>query len=157
MIQQVPIVRHQKLQPLSHDHHHALLLCWKIKTGFKNHVSVERIKSYCNWFYLAHVYPHFKLEEQLLFPVLGMEHALIQKAMAEHRRLIALFEDKTDIAQSLQLIVTELEAHIRFEERILFAEVQKNATEDTLQQLEFMHEESKPDIEWPDPFWEIKP
>lgn len=39
------IKRTKALQPLSRDHHHGLLLCWKIRQGIKLNVEPERIKN----------------------------------------------------------------------------------------------------------------
>ena len=47
-----PLKRHKALQPLSRDHHHGLLLSWKIRSGFKKNIDVERIKVYADWFYI---------------------------------------------------------------------------------------------------------
>ncbi len=125
-----PLKRAPSLVPLSRDHHHALLLCWKIRTAFRKEVAVGRIKKYTDWFYQNHIQPHFKVEEEYIYSVLGMDDELIKQAMAEHRRLKRLFEDTTDIEKSLSLIEEELEKHIRFEERILFQKVQLVATKE---------------------------
>ena len=50
-----------------------------------------------------------------------------------------LFKQTTDQEKSLGLIEEELEAHIRFEERILFDEIQKTATEDELAKIKEIH------------------
>ena len=74
-----PIKRHESLKSLSHDHHHGLLLCWKIRTGFKKQIEINRIKFYTDWFFRNHLSPHFDLEEKYVFPVLGQEHELVKK------------------------------------------------------------------------------
>ena len=51
-----PIKRTEVLKPLSHEHHHGLLLCWKIKTGIKKNIDAARIKKYADWFYRSHLY-----------------------------------------------------------------------------------------------------
>src|SRR5680860_688473 len=99
-----PIKRNKSLQPLSRDHHHSLLLCWKIRTGFTKDVAVERIKRYTDWFFENHIRPHFEMEEKYLFPILGNNNQLVKKAIAEHRRLGRLFNDTKDIDKSLSLI-----------------------------------------------------
>ena len=134
-----PIKRHVALQPLSRDHHQGLLLCWKIRKGFAADIEPNRIRKYATWFYENHLLQHFQTEEQVLFPILGDKNELIKKALAEHRRLKRLFEDETDIVKSLHLIEEELEQHIRFEERVLFNEIQKVATPDQLKQMETVH------------------
>jgi len=44
--------------------------------------------------------------------------------------------------------------HIRFEERILFGEIQKIATVEQLQSIEFNHSDEKFVDNLTDPFWE---
>ena len=50
-----------------------------------------------------------------------------------------LFKQTTDQEKSLGLIEEELEAHIRFEERILFVEIQKIATKEELVKINEIH------------------
>ncbi|WP_373516347.1 hemerythrin domain-containing protein [Pricia sp.] len=149
-----PIKRNKDLQPLSRDHHHSLLLCWKIRTGFSKGVAAERIKCYADWFFEHHIHPHFEMEEKHLFPILGNSNELVKKAIAEHRRLGRLFNDTDEIPKSLSLIEEELERHIRFEERVLFNEVQKVATEEQLQTISKLHTDEKYIDNTDDPFWE---
>lgn len=148
-----PLKRHKALQPLSRDHHHGLLLSWKIRTGLNKQISPKRIKVYCDWFFENHLMPHFELEETHIFPLLGMEHELIQRGLVEHRLLKELFEDQENISKSLSLIEEDLEQHIRFEERVLFPEIQKIATEDDLILIGKIHLEKKFMDNVEDEFW----
>lgn len=88
-----------------------------------------------------------------MFPVLGMDDSLVRKAMAEHRRLTRLFNATDDIAKTLGLIEEELEQHIRFEERILFQEIQKVANAEQLEVIEMTHGQEKFQDNLQDPFW----
>ena len=152
-----PIKRHEALKPLSRDHHHGLLLCWKIRQGFKLNVEVQRMKNYADWFKTQYLYPHFEAEEEFVFPVLEEEDPLVKKALAEHRRLRRLFDDQAEITKSLSLIEEELDAHIRFEERTLFNEVQKIATPKEFEEIEKKHHAVPfSDDDWADHFWEAK-
>ena len=153
MSTKAPLKRHKALQPLSREHHHSLLLSWKIRRGFHNKVDVERIKTYTDWFYKNHVEPHFTLEEEMIFPILNNDHELIKKAISEHRRLQRLFNDSDDIEKSLSLLEEELEKHIRFEERILFPEIQQNATTEQLKAIEIHHGETAFEDNITDEFW----
>lgn len=151
-----PIKRHESLRPLSHDHHHGLLLCWKIRMGFRNEVDSSRIKSYADWFYIRHLVPHFEVEEKYVFPILSSEHEMVKRACAEHRKLKRLFEEKEDVIKNLGLIEEKLEAHIRFEERILFNEIQNVASPAEFEQMVAHHaaqESTGGAEEWPDEFW----
>src|SRR5690606_3210653 len=58
-----PIKRHKALQGVSREHHHGLLLCWKIRTGLAKNISPDRIKTYVDWFFDVYLRPHFELEE----------------------------------------------------------------------------------------------
>ena len=80
-----PIKRHKALQPLSRDHHHGLLLSWKIRQGFKNGIDPERMMVYVRWFWDAHLLRHFELEEKQIFPVLGNDNPMVKRALREHR------------------------------------------------------------------------
>lgn len=148
-----PLKRHQALQPLSRDHHHGLLLCWKIRTGFGKGVEPNRIKSYADWFFENHLIPHFKMEEQHIFSLLEDGNALKQKALDDHKGLISLFSKTGEVAKTLSDIEKQLDDHIRFEERVLFPEIQKIATEEQFETIETMHHE-KPFVDnVADAFW----
>lgn len=147
-----PIKRHEALKPFSRDHHHGLLLCWKIREGFKRNIEPERIKKYTDWFWETHLAEHFEEEEKILFPILPEENDKVKKATAEHRRLKRLFENTTEIIKSLSRIEEELESHIRFEERDLFNEIQKTATAEQLKRIENLHKDTFCD-NWEDEFW----
>ena len=148
-----PIKRTEYLKQLSRDHHHGLLLCWKIKTGFSKGVAVHRIKAYADWFYKEHLIPHFEAEEKYIFPVLGNDNDMIRQALNEHRLLTGLFSDTSDIEDSLKQIQTELEKHIRFEERVLFNEIEKAASPEQLKEFEQNHTEEKFTENLNDEFW----
>ncbi|TVZ27536.1 hemerythrin HHE cation binding domain-containing protein [Gillisia sp. Hel_I_86] len=149
-----PIKRHEALKPLSRQHHFGLLFSWKIRKGFAENISVDRLKIYADWFFLQEIKPHFKLEEDYIFPILGAEHPLIERALKEHRHIERLFRDREDPQNSLSLLEEELEAHIRFEERVLFTEIQEMATKEELTKIDEIHFDAGSKEEYADPFWE---
>lgn len=149
-----PIKRVDALKPLSREHHHGLLLCWKIRQGIKLNVEPERIKNYLDWFWLSYLQPHFEIEEQYVFPVLGNENELVKQALAEHRRLKRLFENGDDLSKTISLIEEKLEKHIRFEERVLFNEVQAVANSEQLLQIQLDSSDKIFYENLSDPFWE---
>lgn len=152
----MPITRDEFLKPISRDHHYGLLLCWKIRTGFRKQIDVGRIKSYTDWYYQHHLLPHFELEEKFVFPILSNDHDLVKKALSQHRELRRLFEDENDATKSLGKIEEKLEAHIRFEERVLFNEIQKVASRQVIEEMEAKHSEHTGPAqadEWEDEFW----
>lgn len=148
-----PQKRHKALQPLSREHHHGLLLSWKIRTGFNKNISPERIKSYADWFFKNHLIPHFEMEENHIFPILDANNELVKRALAEHRRLNRLFTENEDDVKALMKIEEELEQHIRFEERVLFPEIQKVATEEQMIQIEKIHQPESFIDKLDDEFW----
>lgn len=148
-----PIKRHTALQPLSREHHHGLLLSWKIREGFKRNVRPERIKKYTDWFWENHLQQHFEFEENHLFPILGEGDKMVKRAKKEHGRLRRLFTSKERVAINLSLIEEELVAHIRFEERVLFNEIQKIANEEQLALLEASYQQLPIPEGWKDEFW----
>ncbi|MDZ7649581.1 MAG: hypothetical protein U5K54_21810 [Cytophagales bacterium] len=95
----------------------------------------------------------FLLEEKYVFPILG-EHKLVKRAIADHRLLKRLFAAKTDLERNLVLIEEKLEDHIRFEERVLFPEIQKAGTADELKQICIVHRgDTITKDSWDDEFW----
>ena len=145
--------RHESLQPLSREHHHGLLLCWKIKTGISKGIEFSRIKKYVDWFYQNHILPHFEVEENHVFPLLGMEHDMVKKALAQHASLRELFTAQSDIQLNLLRISEELDKHIRFEERELFPKIQDDISEDALKTLREIHHETAFYENTEDMFW----
>lgn len=149
-----PLKRHVALQPLSREHHHGLLLSWKIREGLKYNIEPERIKKYTDWFWKNHLQQHFEFEENHIFPILGETDKMVKRAKKEHSRLRRLFTTpKQSIEINLSLIEEELVGHIRFEERVLFNEIQKIANEEQFATLEKMHQETSNVEGWVDEFW----
>ena len=148
-----PQKRHKALQPLSRQHHHGLLLSWKIRSGFSKNISPERMRVYANWFFETHLIPHFNLEETHIFNILEKDNKLTKQAMVDHRRLKRLFSETEDDAKTLSKIEEELEQHIRFEERILFPEIQKVATQAQLEYIEKIHQPEVFVDKLDDEFW----
>lgn len=152
-----PSKRIDELVPLSHDHHHALRLSLKIRTGFKKGIDPARIKKHTDWFYKSYLIPHFKIEEKYIFPILGQGSELIKRAITEHRKLERLFSATKEVEKNLVLIAERLESHIRFEERVLFNEIQKVATRPQLQEIYKVHNSTHFNEEfnekWDDEFW----
>lgn len=148
-----PIKRHSVLKPLSREHHHGLLLSWKIREGLKRNIEIPRIKKYIDWFWENHLQQHFDFEEAHIFPILGGKNKMVKRAKREHVRLRRLFNSQERVEINLSLIEEELVAHIRFEERVLFNEIQKIANEEQLARLEGIHQKLPPIQSWEDKFW----
>ncbi|PHR13145.1 MAG: cation-binding protein [Aequorivita sp.] len=149
-----PIKRHRALQPLSRQHHFGLLFSWKLRKGFSKNIDPERLQKYASWFFEKEIKPHFEAEEKYVFTVLKEDNKLIHRALKEHRRIENLFKENENPEKSLSQLEEELDAHIRFEERILFNEIQKVATASQLEKISEIHSENLSRPEYPDPFWE---
>lgn len=148
-----PIKRIEALQPLSREHHQGLLLAWKIRTGFAKDIAVERIKVYVDWFYEYHISPHFEVEEDLIFPILGNADELVNLALLQHKKLRQLFLKEDDLTSTLQQLEKELTNHIRFEERVLFNAIQNIANKNQLDLIEEVHQSQDFIENTNDPFW----
>ena len=148
-----PLKRYTALQPLSREHHQGLLLCFKLREGFKKDVAPQRMQTYCRWFYDTYLQQHFKVEEEHVFSVLGAENELVKKAVAQHEQLHQLFTKDTAHLANLELIETELQNHIRFEERELFELIQQEATEAELQKISERLDEQPFRENTDDQFW----
>ena len=147
------IKRHTSLQEYSRDNHQILLLCWKIKVGLQKGISRDRIKAYTDWFYENHIIDHFIMEEKYMFSVLGSDHKLIIQVLNEHKMLLDLFTDNDEVENSLKKLHVDLKNHIRFEERVLFNEIQEAATEHQLELIEKHHSKEKFEDNLTDVFW----
>ena len=147
----MPIKREQWLQPLSRQHHYGLLLCWKIRKGLKMKIDKKRITKYTLWFYQTHLLPHFTIEEQYVFPLLKA-NPQVERALVDHAEIKAICEQKELTLNELSILEKKLQSHIRYEERVLFNEIQKQ----TLNEESFIITEN---FEFPfndnmeDPFW----
>lgn len=147
--------RNEGLKPFSREHHHGLLLSWKIRTGFSKGIDVRRIKKYSDWFYKTYLTPHFDAEEKYVFPILGHDHPMVKKMQASRRRLDKLFlSGKKPPEVALSLGEEKLEQHIRFEERKLFKKIQEVATLEQLAEIESLHKAQSFVENTEDEFWE---
>lgn len=148
-----PLKRHPALRHLSHDHHHGLLLCWKIRQGFKLGIEHKRIRVYCEWFWENYLQAHFVEEEKTIFTLLPEDNPMIKQAGSEHKRLRKLFSTRENMEKTLGQIEEELEQHIRFEERFLFPVIQEKASTAQLEQIAAHGEREKFVENEADPFW----
>lgn len=149
-----PIRRHEALQPLSRDHHHGLLLCWKIRYGVRKGIAVSRISDYIHWCWENLLSPHFVLEEQWVFPVLPSGSGTVRKAVGQHRQLKKMVENGFHSVDHLQAFADLLNDHIRFEERTLFQLVQEKGSAKQLHAIQSAHRDPVREDAWEDQFWE---
>ena len=150
-----PIKRSEELAPLSRQHHEGLLFAWKLRQGVQFNIEPERIARFVHWFWPLHLVPHFKKEEEILTPVLQSTSPLIQQMFAEHdtiRGMIDSVTPETSYAQ-LSLLANTITDHIRFEERVLFNEIEKAASPEQMQLIHTNLHDEKVEAVWEDEFW----
>lgn len=119
-----PMKRHPKLQPFSREHHHSLLLCWKIRQGVKKKVEKQRIFNYLKWYYDHYLLDHMEAEELKLLPMLKENDSNFQRVLNDHHAIRKFIVQNNITLKSLETFALLLESHIRFEERVLFHEIQ---------------------------------
>ncbi|MBS1586775.1 MAG: hemerythrin domain-containing protein [Bacteroidetes bacterium] len=154
-----PIKRHEALKQFSRDHHFGLLLAWKIRQGLQLAIEPGRISNYVQFFFQNDLHAHFSEEENLLFSKLPEGDVVRRKAEADHKRiytLVELLQSTPSDKNLLNEFADLLEAHIRFEERVLFNHLQNQLSESQLTDLLSTHNEKNRDIDtsWNDHFWE---
>lgn len=147
-----PLKRNPALQPLSREHHFALLLCWKVQKGLELHVSTERVVDYLTQMWYHQLKPHFDIEEHYVFSILA-NNAAVEQAVEDHRWIKNEILYGNHCKESLDLIWQRLESHIRFEERIIFPEIQIIANDAQWDEIKSVHGEAIPELNWKDQFW----
>jgi hemerythrin len=129
-----------ELQPLSHDHHHALVLanrCKKMATSGDITASIALWQEVTQEF-IHTLLPHFHIEEQtLIAPLLRLgENQLLKKMLLDHGLIQAcVFDTQASETELLQCFGTLLAAHVRFEERELFVAVEDRFTPQEQQRI----------------------
>lgn len=120
------------LIPFSHDHHHGLVLCRHIREDLMRYTEPAHIIAYVREFWRTDLQRHFDEEERSVFPLLPEDEPNIRQALQEHEELRAgiatlsagTTQDSLDILENFGKL---LEAHIRFEERVLFPQIERTA------------------------------
>ncbi|MDQ6532146.1 hemerythrin domain-containing protein [Flavobacterium sp. LHD-85] len=141
------------LSSLHRDHQQSLELCWVIREGIRQNVDSERIKKYANWYYINELEPHFEIEKEYIFPILGMENEMVKKVLTQHRRLKKHFTKEIEVEKALSRIEEELEVLIRYEEKNIFQAIKKNISSFEIS-LNDSFLEKQDHQEWNDVFWQ---
>lgn len=145
--------RHEALVQVSRDHHFGLLLCWKLKQGISKDISVERMAKYIALFFSHNLDPHFAEEEETVFKILGESHPMIAEALAEHQSMREMVHRGFSSIAEVQDFRDLLENHIRREERQIFPEIERQATNQQLQDLINLPHVALKEPEYDDEFW----
>jgi hemerythrin-like domain-containing protein len=124
--------RHESLIPLSHQHHHGLVLSHRLQQGLpkrrEDHQAVATLAKEVVEFFDRDLVSHFTAEEEALFPAMEQHLgglAIINELLQEHRRIRSLVDQLRQSRLEAQveplLAFGELlRDHIRKEERVLF-------------------------------------
>ena len=127
--------RHPSLVPLSREHHHGLLLAFRLTHGLPKtrqpHDAPQEQAADTVRFFQKGLAPHFAAEADILFPAIRaiqpQASALLDQLIQEHaamRELVSHIEqqlpDGPQLKELLAAFGTLLERHIRCEERELF-------------------------------------
>lgn len=137
--------RHSALIPVSHDHHHGLVLAQRLKRGYSKSPSgdwpddlLEQRKRVLD-FYRSQLSPHFRAEEDFLFPLAEQyleDRQIVSELREEHQAIESLIDsliETQELAEPFQKLGEMLEKHIRKEESILFQRMQESVPEVELQ------------------------
>lgn len=131
----MPAKRHPSLIPLSRDHHHGLVLAFRLREGLprnrKSSDSPQEQAADTVRFFHDNLVAHFCAEEEVLFPAirtyLPQASALLDTLSTEHvevrvqvEHLAQISPDEATLQTRLKAFGDLLERHIRREERELF-------------------------------------
>ncbi|PKR77100.1 hypothetical protein CEY16_10150 [Halalkalibacillus sediminis] len=137
--------RHEALNPLSHHHHHALVLALDMKrVGTSNEKKTYKqvLRDLIN-FWEQDGRNHFKDEEDILIPLYmnyaeEVEEEMIKKLLYQHAQfrsiLMEIRNDTETKAELMQRLGELLDEHVRLEEREFFPIVEKTVPENYLYQ-----------------------
>lgn len=130
--------RHPSIHPLSRDHHEGLLLCWNIGEARKKEAGEAReaalraafenfLREWRGWL------PSHFLEEEKWLPRLLSDAALLRRLSQDHRQIASLaaqLASRSSAAveeERLAEFASALHDHIRWEERVLFPAIEREA------------------------------
>jgi hemerythrin-like domain-containing protein len=130
-------MRDENLLPLTHDHHHTLAAIRRLRVAAHEEDSAQRSAAAGTFLdhFSSDTLNHFREEEEELFPlVVGHNDARepLTRVMIEHveiHQAVRLMRQELETgepsATSMTGVAELLEAHIRFEEKVLFPLIEK--------------------------------
>jgi hemerythrin-like domain-containing protein len=118
--------RHRALQPLSRDHHVALVAAQRLRRAAEGDATAAREAFLAFWH--EHGADHFRVEEEVLLPVaagwIDPEADCIVRMLVDHIRIRAaaqrLEHEAGPTLDELHHLGSALERHVRLEEREVF-------------------------------------
>lgn len=115
--------RDPSLQPLSDDHHRALVLARSLRRTSTDAASEDlaAMARAVRARFEAELEPHFRIEEERLLPALAAAGAgeLVARTKEDHERVRELVQGRWS-QETPRELGELLERHVRFEERVLF-------------------------------------
>lgn len=140
--------RHIALQPLSREHHDALLLAQLLRNDVPDYAGLpsgNREKAiYATKIFQETLVRHFEKEETIFNQSKGLLQdidILIEEIIAEHTTLIRLFHElvpATVSSEQLHSLGQLLNTHIRKEERVLFPLLEQYCPAPLLEQFRLL-------------------
>jgi hemerythrin-like domain-containing protein len=120
------VKRHVALQPLSRDHHVALVVAQRLRRATDADSAAARVAFLEFW--RAHGAHHFRVEEDVLLPAYAAygdpEALCVVRMLVDHVRIRAQAQrlelEDAPAVESLHALGTALERHVRLEEREVF-------------------------------------
>lgn len=132
--------RSDALTPLSHDHHHGLVVAQELRRASEQTAANAREAFLSFWH--AEGRRHFRVEEDVLLPAFARhgpaDHEAVVRVLVEHvdlRRLAASLQAQELTVEGLRDLGERLAQHIRHEERTLFPLIEEALPEAELTAL----------------------
>lgn len=129
--------RDENLQPLSRQHHNALMAVLLLKKGVQKKADVQVMQDFILAVWKDDLQQHFQLEENWL-PVAPHEPKLTllyERMLQEHERIrkyIHQFSTTLTSHETVKTFYELLEQHVRFEEREYFPAIEQFLTSEEL-------------------------
>lgn len=127
--------RNKNLYPLSHQHHNGLMAVLLLEKGVKKNAELKIMNDFILYCWEEELNHHFIAEEKQLHPEqlqLPQLQELYSRMLSEHILIREIIDAIRQGKESMEQIIsfhTLLEAHIRFEERIMFPFIEEHANE----------------------------
>ena len=132
--------RNTHLQPLSRQHHNALMAVLLLKKGVQKKADIQVMQDFILTVWNDELQPHFEAEEKWL-PTTPQQSTLAllhQRMLQEHdviRNYIYQFYTILTSIETIQAFYELLEQHVRFEEREYFPALEQYLSVNELQSI----------------------
>jgi hemerythrin-like domain-containing protein len=147
--------RSEQLEPLNGEHQEGLLFISRVRQ-YLDKISVERLRNYVLWYWKNHIRTHFFQEERILTQYMLVDHPLIRRMREEHSEIreLILSLDRNAERSTLITFCNLIEAHIQFEEEILYCYLELHLSEQQLNKIKMMVDTHPVESgKWEDVFW----